>query len=200
VDVYFLHNPETQLGEVPREEFERRLCRAFEVLEDSAARGRIRYYGTATWQAYRASPEAPEYLSLARVVALARDVGGEGHRFRVIQLPYNLAMAEAFGLANQEVGGEKVTLLEAAARLGISVVASVPLYQARLARGLPPDLRRSLGLDTDAQRAIQFVRSTPGITAPLVGMKRRAHLEENLEVSKAPPIAPEQIASLFRSA
>ena len=34
------------------------------------------------------------------------------------------------------------------------------------------------GLETDAQRAIQFVRSTPGIGTALIGMKSVAHVEE----------------------
>ena len=43
------------------------------------------------------------------------------------------------------------------------------------------------GLHSDAQRAIQFTRSTPGITHGLVGMKSIAHVEHNLELIKVPP-------------
>ena len=45
---------------------------------------------------------------------------------------------------------------------------------------------------TDAQRAIQFTRSTPGIAAALVGMSRRQHVVENLGVAPVVPITPEQ--------
>jgi len=56
---------------------------------------------------------------------------------------------------------------------------------------LPP------GLDTDAQRAIRFTRSTPGISATLVGMGRREHVIENLGVARVPPAAREQYARLY---
>ena len=54
IDLYYLHNPETQLAEVTRQEFFRRLKAAFEALEKAVATERIRAYGTATWNAYRA--------------------------------------------------------------------------------------------------------------------------------------------------
>jgi hypothetical protein len=70
------------------------------------------------------------------------------------------------------------TVLEAAAQLGIAIVASASLMQARLARNLPSEIGRMLpGLVTDAQRAIQFTRSTPGIAPAFVGMSNRTHVE-----------------------
>ena len=60
-------------------------------------------------------------------------------------------------------------LLETAQRAGIAVVASASLLQGRLASNLPDALAEKIaGLSTDAQRAIQFTRSTPGITAALL--------------------------------
>jgi aryl-alcohol dehydrogenase-like predicted oxidoreductase len=35
-------------------------------------------------------------------------------------------------------------------------------------------------LTTDAQRALAFVRSLPGVTCALVGMRTLAHVEENV--------------------
>src|SRR5258708_31310385 len=58
IDVYYIHNPETQLGEVPRAEFLRRLRAAFEALENACDEGRIACYGTATWNGYRLPPHA----------------------------------------------------------------------------------------------------------------------------------------------
>jgi aryl-alcohol dehydrogenase-like predicted oxidoreductase len=53
---------------------------------------------------------------------------------------------------------------------------------------------------TDAQRCLQFVRSTPGITAPLCGMKDVAHVEENAAIcAQAPFSAAEFNALLGRS-
>jgi aryl-alcohol dehydrogenase-like predicted oxidoreductase len=53
------------------------------------------------------------------------------------------------------------------------------------------------GLRSDGQRAIQFVRSTPGVLTSLVGMKRRAHVEENLALTRLPTLSPDQVAQLF---
>src|SRR5207247_905662 len=80
----------------------------------------------------------PRYLALAELVGAARAVAGSDHHFKVIQLPYNLAMPEAFTRANQQVDGSFVPLLEAARRLGVYVVASASVYQGHLTRNLPP--------------------------------------------------------------
>ena len=164
IDLYYVHNPETQLGEVPRPEFQRRLRASFEALERACAEGKIGAYGTATWSGYRAEPSDDEYLSLAEVLAAARDVAGEGHHFRAVQLPFNADMTEAAGLHNQ--GGH--TLLEAAAEAGIAVFASASLLQGRL----------------PATRSLQHVRGTRGILCALAGMKTRAHVEENAAVAQ----------------
>lgn len=201
IDVYYLHNPETQLSEVPRPEFLRRIRAAFETLEAAHAARAIRFYGTATWNGYRQPPEVPDYLSLQELVEVARDVAGEGHHFRVLQVPFNLAMPEAFTHQNQPVGKERVSLLEAARHFGLYVMASASIYQGQLARRLPSIISECFGgLETDAQRALQFVRSTPGLGTALVGMKLAAHVEENLHVARIPPAALEDYLRLFQKA
>jgi len=198
VDIYYLHNPETQLQEVSRDQFHHRVREAFASLEDAAAHGMIRMYGTATWNGYRQPPTSRDYLSLAELVALAREIGGPDHHFRVIQLPHNLGMPEALTRANQQVEGEWVSILEAASRLGILVVASASLLQGQMTRRLAPLVGEALrGLTTDAQRAIQFVRSTPGLGVALVGMKQVAHVEENLAIVGLPPARPEDLQRVF---
>jgi aryl-alcohol dehydrogenase-like predicted oxidoreductase len=185
IDVYYLHNPETQLGEVPRAEFLRRLRAAFEALEKACADGRIGCYGTATWNGYRLEPEEEEYLSLDEVIEAARDAGGKDHHFKALQLPFNLEMDEAATLRNQ---GER-TLLEAAREAGLMVFASASVLQGRLAQQLPQAVRDALqGLRTDAQRALQFARSTPGISCALVGMKTPEHVDENTALLAVPPL------------
>jgi aryl-alcohol dehydrogenase-like predicted oxidoreductase len=193
IDVLYLHNPETQLAYISQTEFLGRVRPAFEYLESAVVDGRIHYYGTATWQGYRHREPSREALPLEKLAAIAREIAGEAHHFRLIQLPFNLAMPEAF--ANR-INGENV--LELAARLGISVVASASLYQARLSRNLPEEIRTQLpGAQTDAQRAIQFVRSTPGIAVALVGMSNLAHVRENLGLAGVPPLDPERYMSLY---
>src|SRR5258708_33263126 len=89
IDIYYIHNPETQLGEVPRAEFLRRLREAFGALERACDDGRIAAYGTATWNGYLHAEDEEEHLSLAEVLTAARDAGGGQHRFRALPLPFN---------------------------------------------------------------------------------------------------------------
>jgi aryl-alcohol dehydrogenase-like predicted oxidoreductase len=175
--------------------------KAFEWLEAQAAAGRIKSYGTATWNGYREPPDARGLLVLADIVAVAREVGGPDHHFRTIQLPYNLAMPEAFTRANQRIGNDTVSTLEAARRLDVYVMASASVYQGQLTRNLPPVIAEYLpGLSSDAQRALQFVRSTPGIGTALVGMKALAHVDENAGVAASAPIPWDQFKRLINAA
>lgn len=201
IDVYFLHNPETQLAEIGRAVFLRRMRAAFEFLEGASADGGIRVYGVATWTGLRQLPSAPDFLALSELVALAREVAGDEHHFRAIQLPYNLKMTEAFTHANQPMGAESVSVLDAARLLGLYVMTSASMYQGQLARNLPPVVSEFLpGLESDGQRALQFVRSTPGVGTALVGMKQAVHVEENGRLRMVPPLGPKAFGRLFSGA
>ncbi|HVF45886.1 MAG TPA: aldo/keto reductase [Pyrinomonadaceae bacterium] len=198
VDVYYVHNPETQLQVVDRDEFERRLRAAFEQLERERAEGRLRFYGAATWNGFRLQEGARGHHSVERMVELAREVGGDAHGFRFVQLPFNLAMPEPLLNENQPYGGKQVSLLEAAQGLGVTVVASASILQGKVAKDLPEHVREPLGsLPTDAQTAIQFTRSTPGVTTALVGMSRREHVEENMQLARVPVASTGDYSRLF---
>jgi aryl-alcohol dehydrogenase-like predicted oxidoreductase len=198
VDVYYIHNPESQLGHVSEDEFYTRIRAAFESLEKSRAQGQLKCYGVATWNGFRVPAGSSGYHSLARMVAIANEVAGESHGFRFIQLPFNLAMTEALTLSNQIVEGQPLSALEAATALGVTVISSASIFQGRVAQGLPTDLRQSLGsLATDAQTAIQFVRSAPGVASALIGMSSIEHVEENLKLGNVEPLEPEQFMQLF---
>jgi len=149
VDVYYIHNPESQLPYVSEQEFYARLKLAFERLEENRRQGKLVHYGVATWNGFRMPPDSGQHHSLTRMVELSHEVGGG---FRFIQLPFNVRMPEA------------TTVIDEAQRLGVSVVTSATLLQGRI----PP------------QMAIEFVRSTPGITTSLIGMSSVEHVEENL--------------------
>src|SRR5437899_5949187 len=151
IDVYYVHNPEGQLAAVPRAEVLQRIRAAFELLEQEVAAGRVGRYGAATWNGFRQPPESREHLSLAELVREAEAVAGTGHHFKVIQLPYNLAMPEAYEHPTQEVDGERVSALEAARRLGVAAVASAAILQGQLSRRLPQAVAEALpGLPTPA--------------------------------------------------
>ncbi len=195
IDIFYLHNPETQLDFVAREEFERRMRAAFAACEEMAAEGKINYYGTATWTGYRVKPDSAKALILTRLVEIARQVAGEDHRFRWVQLPLNLAMPEAFTLRADTLNGEAVSVLEVAARRGLSVVGSASLLQSKLTRDLPEALP---GAATDAQRALQFARSTPGVSVALAGMSNPEHVRENCGIAGFAPLGVEEYVALFQ--
>jgi aryl-alcohol dehydrogenase-like predicted oxidoreductase len=197
IDVYYMHNPETQLGEVPRAMFQSRVRAAFELLESAVAAAKIHFYGLATWNAFRQPENAPDYLSLAEMESLARDVAGGSHHFRFVQLPCNLGMTEALTRANQVLDGRRVPMVQAVRALGLTLVASAALLQGQLSRRLPPFVASALGLENDAERALQFVRSTPGITTALIGMSRVEHARANLRLASVAPASQEEFSKLF---
>ncbi len=184
IDVFYLHNPETQLGHVSEDVFYGRIRAAFELLEQRVSEGVIRFYGVATFPGFRVSGKGS--LSLSRLNTIAHDAGGPSHHFRFIQLPVNLAMLESG------------TVLMLAATLGITAIASASLLQGRLSRGLPDQIAEALPeTTTDAQRSIQFTRSVPGVTTALVGMSQAAHVDENLRLARVAPVPPDQFPRVF---
>lgn len=186
IDIYYLHNPEQQLVGVDATELDVRLRAAFVVLEEAASRNEIGVYGIATWDGLRVPVEAKTHLSLERLVEVARDVAGDSHHFRCVQLPISLAMPEAVRSATQVVGGHTLAAVDAAQELGLTVIGSAPLMQSKLATGLPAEVRAHFpGCITDAQRAVTFVRGVPKVTCALVGMRQLAHVDENLAAIRA---------------
>ena len=98
-------------------------------------------------------------------------------------------------IKNQTVNGQKMSILESAKNLNIGVFTSVPLMQGRLLQpGVMPefsDLKPSL-------RALQFIRSTPGVLSPLVGQKSEEHVDENLEIMNIPKIPENEFSDLVK--
>jgi aryl-alcohol dehydrogenase-like predicted oxidoreductase len=197
VDVYYLHNPETQLGEVPKPEFIKRVREAFAFLESAVSDKKIQSYGMATWNGFRQDARARDSMQLAEFVAIAKEIAGDRHRFRFVQLPFNLGMTEALTLGNQAIAGKQITVMEAASELGITLVASASLLQGQVARNLPAFVAEAFGLDNDAERALQFARSAPGITTALVGMSRAEHVRANTKLVSIPPATIDQFSNLF---
>ena len=197
IDVYYLHNPETQLSEVSAPDFLERVRDAFIYLESAADAGKIQFYGMATWNGFRQEAKARDAMQLAEFAQIAADIAGEKHRFRFVQLPFNMGMTEALTLGNQSIGGRDRTVMETASELGITLVASASLLQGQVARNLPAFVAQALGLDNDAERALQFVRSSPGITTALVGMSRVEHVHANAKLVGVAPATVDQFTQLF---
>jgi aryl-alcohol dehydrogenase-like predicted oxidoreductase len=197
IDLVYIHNAfESWRQDVDRETFASMLTNAFETYEKYRSAGKIRYYGMATWTCFRVAPQDPDYLSLEECVNIAARIGGKTHGFRFIQLPYNLAYSEALLLRNQSVGSERnLTILEAAGKLGIGVFASIPLFQGRLLQTKVPDYS---GLTETVPKLLQVIRSSPSVVAPLVGQKKKEHVEENLKITEKPPLPPSEFDSAVR--
>lgn len=196
IDLMYLHNAaEGQLQDMTKDEFTKKLGEAFGFYETQRKSGKIKYYGMATWDCFRVPQEHPQYLSIFDIVKLAKDIGGPENGFKFIQLPYNMYLDQALTMKNQTQDGTALSILEAATKLGIGVFTSVPLMQAKL---LGPNVLPEFGQLTHAShRAVQFVRSTPGVIAPLVGQKSSSHVDENLELAKIPALSQTEFSDLL---
>ncbi len=196
VDLMYLHNAiEGQIKDVSKEQFLENLKSVFELYEQKRDEGKIKFYGMATWECFRVSNDNPQYLSLEDTVNMAKKIGGDDHGFKFIQLPFNMHYDQALLGKTQSLGGENISVLETAVKLGIGVFTSVPFMQGRLLQpGAMPDfneLKPSL-------RALQFIRSSPGVLAPLVGQKSLEHVSENLEIMKIPAMSEDEFLTLVK--
>ncbi|WP_123620768.1 aldo/keto reductase [Halorubrum sp. CSM-61] len=213
VDCYYVHNPETQLATRSREAVYDRLEAAFEALERRRAADDIGAYGVATWDAFRVPEGDERYLSLAAVLSRAEAAGeavgpDDNHGFEAIQLPFNVAMADAFtrrnhrapeGDADRDTGAEPVSALEFAHEAGLSVVTSASIGQGELAveDAIPDDVDATLAGETPAQRALNFARSAPGVTSSLVGASDLDHLRENVAAGTFDPLGASAFDAVF---
>ncbi|HEY6129974.1 MAG TPA: aldo/keto reductase [Candidatus Acidoferrum sp.] len=197
IDVFYLHNPETQLVEISKMQFLARIHEAFAYLESAVKVGKIQFYGLATWNGLRQDAGARDSLQLEELAAVAKEVAGQNHHFRFVQLPFNLGMTEALTLGNQSVAGKILTVMEAAGKLEVTLIASASLLQGQVANNLPEFVAEAFGLDSDAARALQFARSSPGITTALVGMSREEHVRANAKLISVPPATIDQFSKLF---
>lgn len=196
VDLMYLHNAvEGQIKDVSKEQFLKNLQSVFELYEQKRDEGKIKFYGMATWECFRVPTDNPQYLSLEDTVNMAKKVGGENHGFKFIQLPFNLYYDQALLGKTQTIQNNPVSVLESATRLDIGVFTSVPLMQGRL---LQPGVMPEFSDLKPSMRALQFIRSSPGVIAPLVGQKSAEHVSENLEVMKIPPYSDEEFLGLVK--
>ncbi|HKU84640.1 MAG TPA: aldo/keto reductase [Candidatus Nitrosocosmicus sp.] len=189
IDLIYIHNSfESWYNTVDRSTYHEMLSRVFQLYEDFRQKGKINFYGMATWNCFTSNENSKGYLSLKEVIKIANDVGGGNNGFKFIQLPFNLYLSDPYTFRNQPTEtSNKVTLLQAAQKYGIHVFTSVPLYQGKLLNveldSSPLDKLPAMSL-----KLLQLVRSTPGIVGPLIGQKKMAHTKENTSISKYPPL------------
>ncbi len=204
LDAFLIDQPEVHIPRLGKEVLNRRLQSVFAVCEQAVRQNKIRSYGISTFDGFRVETDHALFQSLASLLGLAenaaRTVGSDGHHFRVVQLPFNALMNEGFTRFNQATGqGNVASTLQAAYQLRLFVVGSHGLAKGKLAatdiellRGAIPDCRN------EAQRALQFNRSTPGLGVSLAGISATAHLDDLIEVSRLPPMKRENYLQLYR--
>ena len=178
IDFYYLHNPEFQLFQMSHERFSEQIRADFEVLEHNVAEEKIRFYGIASWQGFRLPPNHQQYLSLQHLLNLARDVAGDQHHFRVIQVPLSLAMPDVAIVSNQKVFDTPLTLLEAANSLKVDIVCSAALG------GGPDNSHTAEDKSKYIRKSLEFICNVPGITVGLIGMSKKKHVQHNLRIAE----------------
>ena len=195
IDLMYLHNSVEGQAHLPREQFLKNLKEVFDFYEKKRKEGKIRFYGMATWECFRTNPENPLFLQLAEVMDLAVQAGGKEHGFQFIQLPFNLMLDQAYITKNHNINGKNFSVLEAAQEFNLGVFTSVPLMQGKL---LATNVIPEFGNYNTSVRLLQFTRSTPGITAPLIGQKSESHVIENMEIMKIPPLSKLEFNDLVK--
>jgi len=201
IDLYYVHNPETQLHARSREDVYDQLEAAFTRLEERVADGDLSAYGVATWNAFRVGQDHDQYLALPEVVSRARKAakaaGNTATHLRAIQLPFNVFMADAFTAEVHEGPEGPQSALWFAREAGLNVFTSASIAQGDLAGEIPADVSDQLQGDSPVQRAINFARSAPGVTSALVGMSRPEHVEENVEAGRFDPLGADAFDAVF---
>ncbi|MGZ5208507.1 MAG: aldo/keto reductase [Sulfuricurvum sp.] len=201
IDIFFLHNPETQLGYVDQKTFYTRIQAAFELFEELRAEGKIVAYGIAAWNGFLYEEDHIEYISLAKVVDIARRVGGENHGFKYLQSPFNMAKPHAYGYANQQCeDGFYYPLMNACARFGLSFLGSSPLLQKNLFKrpfaAKIGELMKTSEL-SDVASALQFARSAGSICA-IFGAVEPSHVIDNTILAYIPSVNDSAMQTLMR--
>jgi len=200
IDIFFLHNPEMQLGYVDYKTLKKKIKKAFELFEKLVAEGKIRHYGIASWNGFLYDESHTEYLSLKDMVAIAEEVGGKGHHFKYIQSPYNIAKTQARSYSNQKgPDGRYYTLMQAAHGYGLKMMGSSSLLQANIFQSkFDPKVRELLGTSelSDLSTALQFARMG-SVVSSLFGAVDPQHVEDNLILAYIPNAKPENIEKLF---
>ncbi len=196
IDLMYLHNVvEGQADNLSRDTLLQKLRDAFELYEQKRDEGKIVSYGMATWESFRLVRENPKCLLLDEILDIAEQAGGPEHGFKFIQLPFNMYYDQALLVKNHRLGAAESSVLQAAKARNIGVFSSVPFMQGRL---LEPSVMPAFG-DLDSNlRALQFVRSAPGIVAPLIGQKTPEHVQANLKIMSIPSMGDDEFSDLVQ--
>ena len=211
IDCLLLHNPEYYLkwakqnripAKVAQTEYLRRIQLAFQYLEGEVQFGRIGCYGISSNTFPRPSADY-ERTDFAAIWNIAQALSDK-HHFRVIEFPCNLFEPGAVTERNQP--GER-SLLEYAADQNMTTLINRPLnaiqsdqlirlaenvydgdaaLQAQKFRERVAKLDQGWNVKKLSHLAIRALRSSFGVTAVLVGMRKREYVEDVLQELRQP--------------
>jgi len=171
LDGFLLDQPEVHYAALGKERAHRRMAEVFEVLERAARDGRIGCYGISSFDALRVETDAVLFQSLTSLLALAeRAAHGRGrrcpsaacppHRAAAVQSGHDRGLHPVFA-GDRE--GNVASSIQAAHQLRVYAMASHAMGKGAFAGTGAESVRARLAdLPNDAQRALQFARSTRG--------------------------------------
>ena len=133
-DCYFLHNPELAIGIKNKKEFYILLKNIFTWLEDEREKGRLNYYGIASWNGFRRRKNSRLFLDIDKIIKIAERVGGVDHGLRYIEAPLSIGMPY---LANCSSVSEKINLqninfINYLNEKGINLFTSASTYEGKI--------------------------------------------------------------------
>ena len=201
IDLYYVHNPETQLDERPASAVYDQLEATFERLEERVAAGDVVHYGVATWDAFRVARDHDRFLDLGEIISRARSaaktVGNTATHLRAVQVPFSVYLADAFTVESQAGPEGPQSVLWYAHEAGLNVFASASLAQGEVLSGIPDAVDEKLAGETRAQRGLNFARSAPGVTCSLAGTTSPEHVRENAAAGGFEPLGAQAFDAVF---
>mmetsp|Transcript_10564 Transcript_10564/g.12049 ORF Transcript_10564/g.12049 Transcript_10564/m.12049 type:complete len:482 (-) Transcript_10564:91-1536(-) len=216
VDLLYLHNFAEKLwNDLTKEQMYSSLKIAFEHLEIERQKGRIQFYGLATFsKSFRISPVEKGALDLNRVVGIAQEAAkcgakhalskknGCDHGMRFVQLPVSPhSMPEMYTKKWQELPGgnnrELHTFSDAALELQVGIFSSKSLGTGNEKKSRCLNFDKIPGQINSVLRhpktqVLHVTRSSPGIMCALVGQKDPEHVISNLKTVHLPPLDREE--------
>ena len=181
IDLYQIHRP---VFDVPQDE-------TLRTLDDLVRQGKVRYVGCSTFPAWMVMEALAisERYGLARYVTeqppynlLDRRIENEliplAQRYRLGLLPWSPLASGV--LAGRYDRADRLPESSRAARIGAWLAQRVTVRGIAAARTVA-EIARRRGL-TGSQLALLWVKDQPAVTAPIIGPRTEAHLNEALPV------------------
>lgn len=192
IDCYLIHNVELGKNHYNDDNFYTELVYTFSLLERKVEEGVIGSYGIATWHGLRVDRDNQFFVDLEKVLFCAQLAAGKycKHNFSAIELPINPVKTEAIYLKNQVLNSSPVSTLEFAKYHKLKVFASDSVMSGKAIH--------SMGTLNASQTSLNFVRSVPGVTSALVGMRQIKHTLDAKDVLLLPKFTNDEMTEIMK--